>query len=111
MARGEITGKKPVQTPDRSKRHSGPPSADATAIEPTAKNDPDSHTKGQATPIRGPPVPPLAAFFGVEQVNRAGIAKLLAAMRKHTKPVAPQASRRHRRGSSQATIPGRRRQR
>jgi DNA topoisomerase VI subunit B len=30
-----------------------------------------------------------AAFFGVEQVNRAGIAKLLAAMRKYTKPVAP----------------------
>jgi hypothetical protein len=30
----------------------------------------------------------LAAFFGAEQVNRAGIAKLLAAMRKHTKPVA-----------------------
>jgi DNA topoisomerase VI subunit B len=31
----------------------------------------------------------LAQFFGVEQVNRKGIAKLLAAMRKHTKPVAP----------------------
>ncbi len=31
----------------------------------------------------------LAAFFGAEQVNRAGIAKLLASMRKHTKPVAP----------------------
>ena len=31
----------------------------------------------------------LAAFFGVEQVNRAGIAKLLASMRKHSKPVAP----------------------
>ena len=30
----------------------------------------------------------LAAFFGAEQVNRAGIAKLLASMRKHTKPVA-----------------------
>jgi hypothetical protein len=30
----------------------------------------------------------LAQFFGVEQVNRAGIDKLLAAMRKHTKPVA-----------------------
>ena len=65
MARGEITGKKPVQTPDRSKRHSGPPSADATAIEPTAKSDPDSHTKGQATPIRGPPVPP--AWYSVRE--------------------------------------------
>jgi DNA topoisomerase VI subunit B len=31
----------------------------------------------------------LAEFFGVERVNRAGIAKLLAAMRKHSKPVAP----------------------
>jgi hypothetical protein len=30
----------------------------------------------------------LARFFGAEQVNRAGIAKLLASMRKHTKPVA-----------------------
>jgi DNA topoisomerase VI subunit B len=32
---------------------------------------------------------PLAQFFGVNQVNRTGIAKLLAAMRKHTKPVVP----------------------
>jgi DNA topoisomerase VI subunit B len=31
----------------------------------------------------------LAQFFGVGQVNRTGIAKLLASMRKHTKPVAP----------------------
>jgi DNA topoisomerase VI subunit B len=31
----------------------------------------------------------LAKFFGVDQVNRKGIAKLLAAMRKHSKPVAP----------------------
>jgi DNA topoisomerase VI subunit B len=31
----------------------------------------------------------LAQFFGVEQVNSKGIAKLLAAMRKYTKPVAP----------------------
>jgi DNA topoisomerase VI subunit B len=30
----------------------------------------------------------LAQFFGVDQVNRKGIAKLLASMRKHTKPVA-----------------------
>jgi DNA topoisomerase VI subunit B len=30
----------------------------------------------------------LAQFFGVEEVNRVGIAKLLAAMRKHSKPVA-----------------------
>jgi DNA topoisomerase VI subunit B len=31
----------------------------------------------------------LAEFFGIEQVNRASIAKLLASMRKHSKPVAP----------------------
>jgi len=31
----------------------------------------------------------LAAFFGVEKVNRTGIAKLLTSMQKHTKPVAP----------------------
>jgi hypothetical protein len=31
----------------------------------------------------------LAEFFGVEKVNRRGIAKLLASMKKHTKPVAP----------------------
>jgi hypothetical protein len=31
----------------------------------------------------------LAQFFGVDQVNRKGIAKLLAVMRKYSKPVAP----------------------
>jgi hypothetical protein len=31
----------------------------------------------------------LAQFFGVERVNRDGIAKLLASLRKHSKPVAP----------------------
>jgi DNA topoisomerase VI subunit B len=31
----------------------------------------------------------LAQFFGLAQVNRRGIAKLLASMRKHTRPVAP----------------------
>jgi Histidine kinase-, DNA gyrase B-, and HSP90-like ATPase len=31
----------------------------------------------------------LATFFGVEKVNRAGIAKLLASIQKHTKPVVP----------------------
>jgi DNA topoisomerase VI subunit B len=31
----------------------------------------------------------LARFFGVDQVNRSGITKLLAAMRKHTNPVKP----------------------
>jgi DNA topoisomerase VI subunit B len=32
---------------------------------------------------------PLAQFFGVERVNRAGIKKLLAAMQKYSKPVQP----------------------
>jgi hypothetical protein len=31
----------------------------------------------------------LASFFGVDRVNSAGIAKLLAAMQRHSKPVAP----------------------
>jgi DNA topoisomerase VI subunit B len=31
----------------------------------------------------------LAQFFGIDQVNRSGIAKLQASMRKHSKPVAP----------------------
>jgi len=31
----------------------------------------------------------LAEFFGIEKVNRVGIAKLLASMRRHSKPVAP----------------------
>jgi hypothetical protein len=31
----------------------------------------------------------LAQFFGADRVNRKGITKLLAAMRKHSKPVAP----------------------
>jgi hypothetical protein len=31
----------------------------------------------------------LAEFFGVDQVNRSGIANLLAAIRKYSKPVAP----------------------
>jgi DNA topoisomerase VI subunit B len=31
----------------------------------------------------------LAQFFGIDQLNREGIAKLLAAMQKHSKPVAP----------------------
>ena len=65
MARGEITGKKPVQTADEAKRLPGPPGADATAIEPTTKSESDSHTKGKATPIRGPPVRP--AWYSVRE--------------------------------------------
>jgi hypothetical protein len=32
----------------------------------------------------------MAAFFGIEKVNSAGIARLLEAMQRHSKPVAPQ---------------------
>jgi hypothetical protein len=32
----------------------------------------------------------LASFFGVKKVNQSGIAKLLASMQRHSKPVAPQ---------------------
>jgi hypothetical protein len=32
----------------------------------------------------------LASFFGADQVNRSGIVRLLAAMQRHSKPVAPQ---------------------
>jgi hypothetical protein len=31
----------------------------------------------------------LASFFGIKRVNRVGVAKLLAAMKKYSKPVAP----------------------
>jgi hypothetical protein len=65
MARGEITGKKPVQTADEAKRLPGPPIADATAIETTAKSEPDSHTKGKAKPIPEPPV--LPAWYSVRE--------------------------------------------
>jgi hypothetical protein len=63
MARGEITGKKPVQTADEAKRLPGPPGADATAIEPTTKSEPEAPAKAKATPIRGPPTP--AAWYTI----------------------------------------------
>jgi len=69
MARGEITGKKPAQTADQMKRLPGPPSADATAIEPAAKSEPDAPAKAKATPIRGPPVP--AAWYTLREFAAA----------------------------------------
>jgi hypothetical protein len=59
MARGEITGKKPAQTADEAKQPPGPPSSDPEAIEPTNKTEPDAPAKAKATPIRGPPIPPV----------------------------------------------------
>ena len=64
MAGGEVTGKKPVQSADEAKRLPGPPIADAAAIEPTAKTEPDAPAKVKATPIRGPPVP--AAWYSIK---------------------------------------------
>jgi hypothetical protein len=64
MARGEVTGKKPTQTADQTKRLPGPPSADSAAIEPTVKSEPDAPDKAKATPIRGPPVP--AAWYSIK---------------------------------------------
>jgi hypothetical protein len=52
----------------------------------------------------------LAQFFGVDRVNRAGIAKLLAANAQVQQAGQTKASRDHRRGASQAAFPGRRRQ-
>jgi hypothetical protein len=64
MPRGEVTGKKPTQTADQTKRLPGPPSADSAAIEPTVKSEPDAPAKAKATPIRGPPVP--AAWYSIK---------------------------------------------
>jgi len=76
MARGEVTGKKRVQTADEAERLSGPPSpADATAGEPTAKGEPDSPADVKAKPIRGPPVPPawytIATFCKAHSISQA----------------------------------------
>jgi hypothetical protein len=60
MARGEVTGKKPTQTADQTKRLPGPPSADSAAV----KSEPDAPAKAKATPIRGPPVP--AAWYSIK---------------------------------------------
>jgi hypothetical protein len=65
MARREIAGKRLAQTADQMKRLPGPPSADSTAIEPTAKGEPDSPAKTKATPIRGPPTP--AAWYTIRE--------------------------------------------
>jgi hypothetical protein len=57
MARPEVTGKKPAQTPDVAKRRRGPPSADPKAVEPTSDNEPTSTGPTPTPPIRGPPLP------------------------------------------------------
>jgi hypothetical protein len=57
MARGEVTGKKPAQTPDAAKRRRGPPSADdRDAVEATPHSEPRSNIGAKTPPIRGPPL-------------------------------------------------------
>jgi hypothetical protein len=56
MARGEVTGRKPVVTADPTKRKPGPPSADPGAVEPMAHSEPDSIISVKLPPIRGPPL-------------------------------------------------------
>jgi hypothetical protein len=56
MARGEVTGRKPMQTADPVKRKPGPPSADSGAVEPKARNEPQGSAIATKPPIRGLPL-------------------------------------------------------
>jgi hypothetical protein len=63
MARGQVTGKKPTQTANQTRREAGPPSADSTAIEAAVESEPAARDTAKATPIRGPPTP--AAWYTI----------------------------------------------
>ena len=56
MARGEITGRKPMVTADPAKRKRGRPSADPGAVEPMAHKEPQWSASATTPPIRGPPL-------------------------------------------------------
>jgi hypothetical protein len=56
MARGEVTGRKPLVTADSTKRKPGPPIADPGAVEPTAHIEPQRIASATKPPIRGPPL-------------------------------------------------------
>ena len=56
MARGEITGRKPMVSADCAKRRPGKPRTDPKAIEPTGHSEPDSSISVKTPPIRGPPL-------------------------------------------------------
>ena len=56
MARGEVTGRKPVVTADPTKRKPGPPIADPGAVEPAAHIEPQRSASATKPPIRGPPL-------------------------------------------------------
>jgi hypothetical protein len=85
MARGEITEKKPVQTADEAKRLPGPPIADATAIEPTTKSEPNTPAKAKTRPICGPPTPAawytIRAFCEAHKLSQAMYFKMKAEKR------------------------------
>jgi hypothetical protein len=65
MARGEVTGRKPMVTADPTKRKPGPPRADADALEPTPHRERESRTRNERPPIRRPPVP--AAAYSIRE--------------------------------------------
>ena len=56
MARGEVTGRKPMVTADPTKRKPGPPIADPGAVEPMAHSEPQWSASATKPPIRGPPL-------------------------------------------------------
>jgi len=55
MARGEITGKKPKQSSEQSKRLPGKPRADPDAIEATPQREPKKRDAKKQVRNRGPP--------------------------------------------------------
>jgi hypothetical protein len=54
MVRAEITGQKPRVTADRAKRRTGPPRADADAVEPTPHRERESSTRDERPPMAVP---------------------------------------------------------
>src|SRR5262245_11894764 len=70
MARGEVTGRKPMQTADPSKRQPGPPIADPGAVEPTAHIAAQRSARATKPPaadaIKRKPGPPIADPGAVE---------------------------------------------
>jgi hypothetical protein len=67
MARGEVTGKKPMMTGTRARRAMGPPRrADPSAIEPSKHGEPASAAHAKAQSARGPPPPVAPACFTIK---------------------------------------------
>jgi hypothetical protein len=55
MARGEVTGKKPKQSSEQSRRPPGKPRADPDAIEVTPQGEPKKRDAKKQVRNRGPP--------------------------------------------------------